>query len=143
MAQDGRHVLEPPDVVHGRPAQKIVTEWLKNISADLKSRRLSTSARELKPTTSRVHLVTMGQKGWRLGRERCLSSLDKDSHYSAFVCVIVFAMNDHLMTAFFLSSALSPSVLVLRRLTLSLFFSSPLSLSLIYNKCMLMIYDSL
>ena len=46
------------------------------MSADLKSRRLSTSARELKPTTSLVHLVTMGQKGWRLGRERCLSSLD-------------------------------------------------------------------
>ena len=47
------------------------------------------------------------------------------------VCII------HLITAFFLSSALSPSVLVLRRLTLSLFFSSPLSLSLIYNnKCM-------
>ena len=53
---------------------------------------MSTSARELKPTTSRVHLVTMGQKGWRLGRERCLSSLDKDSHYSACVCIIVFSM---------------------------------------------------
>ena len=26
VAQDGRHVLEPPDVVHGRPAQKIVRE---------------------------------------------------------------------------------------------------------------------
>ena len=26
VAQDGRHVLEPPDVVHGRPAQKIDRE---------------------------------------------------------------------------------------------------------------------
>ena len=60
------------------------------MSANLKSRRLSTSARELKPTTSRVHLVTMGQKGWRLGRERCLSSLDDGCHYP--VCVIVFAL---------------------------------------------------
>ena len=55
-----------------RCLRMVATYWNLRISctADRKSRRLRTSASELKPTTSLVHWVTIGEYGCRLGRER-------------------------------------------------------------------------
>ena len=65
------------------------TYWNLRMSctAERKSSLLRTSARELNPTTSLVHLVTMGQKGCRLGRDLCLSSLQCFLRVSLFTTI--------------------------------------------------------